>query len=303
MGVPDYESIMLPLLEFVGDRREHSLREAYNVLADRLSLSNEQRRELLPSGMQPVFENRVGWAKTYLLKAGLLDSPRRGWFAITERGSELLNERPPKIDSVVLRRYPEFREFKESTRTTDERTDVASAKDAEQTPTELLEHAYQKLRKTLAQELLMQVKSCSPAFFEKLVVDLLLAMGYGGTVEDAGQVVGKSGDEGIDGVIKEDRLGLDVIYVQAKRWDKVVGRPEVQRFVGALQGKRARKGVLITTSSFSGDAMDYARGIDSKVVLIDGERLAELMIDYDVGVSKVDAYVMKRVDADYFSEE
>jgi restriction system protein len=300
MSVPDFQSIMLPLLRFSADGKEHRIRDTYGKIADEFSLDEHDREALLPSGKMSVLTNRVQWAKTYLVKAGLLESPQRGVIRITDRGRKTLAENPEKLDIAFLNQYPEFVEFR-TAKAADENPIEEKAQD--QTPDELLEDAYEQLRNALAADVLDQVKQASPAFFEKLVVDLLVAMGYGGAIEDAGKVTGKSGDEGIDGIIKEDRLGLDVIYLQAKRWDNVVSRPEVQKFAGALQGQRAKKGVFVTTSTFSSEAQAFAAGLDSKVVLIDGKRLAGLMIDFDIGVSKLNTYTTKRIDTDYFAEE
>jgi restriction system protein len=299
MTIPDFQTIMLPLLELAGDGREHSFREAVETLAERLGLSEDERKELLPSGRQPTFDNRVGWARTYLAQAGLLEAPRRGWFRITDRGREVLGEAPARITVEFLERFEEFRSFRERRRPQGGRPTPGPSPEA--SPEEALEEAHQQLRRALMAELLKLVKASSPAFFERLVIDVLLAMGYGGSRAEAGRAIGRSGDEGIDGVISEDRLGLDVIYVQAKRWEHPVGRPEVQRFAGALQGHRARKGVFITTSNFTREAQDYASSIDSKVVLIDGETLVGLMIDHGVGVSTVASYDLKKVDQDYFT--
>lgn len=293
---------MLPLLRFAGDGTEHSLRDAIEALASEFKLSDEERRELLPSGQQEVFANRVGWARTYMKKAGLLRTTRRGFFQITDRGQSVLAQRPAQIDCKFLDQYPEFRDFRVLRKqpTTNGET---HEEDQTRTPEEALERAYQNLRADLAAELLSQIKQSPPALFERLVVELLVKMGYGGTRKDAGRAIGKSGDEGIDGIIKEDRLGLDIIYIQAKRWDNTVGRPEIQKFAGALQGQRARKGIFITTSDFSQEAHDYASRIDSKIVLIDGEELAQMLIDHNVGVAPVANYEVKRVDSDYFTEQ
>jgi len=261
---------MLPLLQFAGDRKEHSLREAIEALADEFNLTDGERRELLPSGQQATFDNRVGWARTYMKKAGLVESTRRGYFRITERGLDVLRRNPPEINIAYLNQFPEFVEFKAPRR---DKVDEAREPDVSetQTPEEEIEAAYQRVRQGLATELLQTIKSCSPAFFERLVIDLLVRMGYGGTRKDAGQAVGRSGDGGIDGIIKEDRLGLGILYIQAKRWDNPVGRPEIQKFAGALQGQRAKKGIFITTSAFSKAANDYVSRIESKIVLIDGD--------------------------------
>lgn len=303
MGVPDFQSLMLPLLRIAADGREHSLVEARDRLAAEFKLSDADREEPLPSGRQPKFYNRVAWAKSYLQQAGLLVSPRRGHFQITPRGRDALNSPPPRIDIKFLEQYPEFVEFRTPKGGVEAApSEVPSSTQEPETPEEALEAAHLKMRAGLASELLERVKAASPQFFERLVVELLLRMGYGGSRQDAGQAIGKAGDEGIDGVISEDRLGLDVVYLQAKKWDGTVGRPEIQRFVGALHGKRAKKGVFITTGSFSVEATAYVDHIDPKVVLIDGRRLAELMIDFDVGVNTAATYTIKRIDSDYFDE-
>lgn len=304
MAIPDYQSLMLPLLDFAADGREHPLREARETLASRLGLSAEERAELLPSGRQPVFDNRVAWAKTYLQQAELLSSPRRGHFQITDRGRAVLAEKPAKIDVKFLDRFPEFVEFRTSGQK-DKPVDTVKTNECREnsTPEEMLESAHQQIRSDLAADLIRRIKDSPPSFFERLVVELLVKMGYGGSRKDAGKALGKSGDEGIDGIINEDRLGLDNIYIQAKRWEGTVGRPEIQKFVGALHGRRARKGVFLTTGSFSAEAHDYVSRIDPKVVLIDGRELAELMIDFGLGVTTTTTYEIKRVDSDYFGEE
>jgi len=304
VAIPDYQSIMLPLLNLLKDEKEHSLREVSDKLADVFNLSDDELKALLPSGQQAIFMNRVGWARTYLKKASLIESIKRSFFKISKRGIDVLKQNPSAVNVKFLEQYPEFVEFKESSKK--EKNTLSNSEieiTNQQTPEESLEYGYQKIRQNLAQELINRIKGCSPSFFEKLVVELLVKMGYGGSLHDAGKAVGKSGDEGIDGIIKEDRLGLDVIYIQAKRWDKgTVGRPEIQRFVGALHGQRAKKGIFITTSIFSNDAKDYVSKIDSKLVLIDGGELAQLMIDYGIGVSNVTSYDIKRIDSDYFEE-
>jgi len=294
---------MLPLLLLASDGQEHSLREAIEKLADEFDLNDKERKELLPSGSQATFDNRVGWARTYMKKAGLVESTRRGYFRITSKGQEALEENPKRINVKFLERYPEFRQFRtRSTPKAQKGGGATSEVPAEQTPVEAIETAYEAIRRGLVGDLLEQTMGCSPDFFERLVVDLLVRMGYGGTRKDAGRAVGKSGDEGIDGIINEDRLGLEVVYIQAKRWKGTVGRPEIQKFVGALHGQNARKGIFITTSEFSDGAVQYANGLSDKVVLIDGEMLANLMIDHGVGVSLQRSYEVKRVDSDYFSE-
>jgi restriction system protein len=309
MAIPDYQTIMLPLLRFASDGREHRFRDAVERLASEFEITDEERAELLPSGTAPLFDNRVGWARTYLKQAGLLLSPKRGLFKITESGRALLAENPRQIDVALLDRYEPFREFRSRRRHENEGDVEPEIKPFEQesasdqTPEDALAGAYQKFRRNIEVEVLDQVRAASPAFFERLVIDLLVAMGYGGSRQDAGRAIGRSGDEGIDGIIKEDKLGLDAIYVQAKRWEGTVGRPEIQKFAGALQGQRATKGVFITTSEFSREAEEYANVISSKIILIDGERLAGLMVDHNVGVTPVGLYELKRVDSDYFEGE
>lgn len=298
MPIPDYQSIMLPLLKYVADGEEHSLREAVESLGDEFQLSDEERRELLQSG-QPTFGNRVGWARTYLKKAGLVEPTRRGSFRITDRGKQVLSKDPPKIDVKFLEQFPEFIEFKQGHK----EKKVIPPPPFDETPEEALESAYQKLQEGLALDLIQNIKECSPAFFERLVIDVLVKMGYGGSRKEAGQAIGRASDGGIDGIIKEDKLGLDIIYIQAKRWEATVGRPEIQKFAGALQGQRARKGIFITTSNFSKEALDYVNNIDTKIILIDGERLSGLMIDHNVGTSPVASYEVKKIDTDYFIEE
>lgn len=303
MAVPDYQSLMLPLLKYAGDNEEHKIRNAIEHLAEELRLSEEERRELLPSGQQAVFNNRIGWACTYLKKAGLLDSGKKGYFSITQRGLDVLKENPASIDVNYLKQYKEFNAFYNKDKPTlidkPEIPEIERKKDLN--PEEFLEIAYQELHNELVSEILSAVKKCSPAFFESTVIDVLTKMGYGGSRADAGKAVGKSHDGGIDGIIKEDRLGLDVIYIQAKRWEGTVPRPEIQKFAGALIGKKAKKGVFITTSTFSREAIEYAN-FTGNIVLIDGETLARLMIEYDVGVSKVKFYDVKKIDTDYFDD-
>lgn len=303
MTIPDFQTIMLPLLNFASDGEEHRFRDAVEALAEHFHLNPEERLELLPSGRYPVFDNRVGWASTYMKKAGLMEGPRRGSLKITSRGLSVLKGQPEALNSKFLERYPEFVAFRSKNSQPKSTQLKPTVEDAEEkTPIEAIEIAYQTIRNNLVAELLQQIKDCSPGFFESLVVEVLVKMGYGGTRKDAGEVLGRSGDEGVDGVINEDRLGLDVIYIQAKRWEGTVSRPEIQKFVGALLGKQARKGVFITTSDFSKQAKDYASAIESSVVLIDGEALAGLMIDYNVGTAVESSYEIKRVDSDYFDE-
>jgi len=299
--VPDYQTLMLPLLKVAGDGQEHALSEVIESLAAQFNLTPDERNQLLPSGRQPIFENRVGWARTYLKKAGLLETTARGKFRITPRGLQILENNMTRIDVKFLAQFPEFVEFRLRSPKSDAQQTVEE--EEPDTPEETLEQGYQNLRRALAQELLERVKSSPPRFFEKLVVDLLVAMGYGGSRKDAGQAVGQTGDGGIDGIINEDKLGLDVVCVQAKRWEAAVGRPIVQAFAGSLEGHRARKGVLITTSHFTQEAKDYVNRIERKIVLIDGQQLAELMMDYGIGVTRAAQYDVKKIDLDYFGEE
>lgn len=294
---------MLPLLEKASDGNERSMSDFRDALAEVFGLSSEEREELLPSGTQPVFTNRVAWACIYLQRAGLLERPRRGRYRITERGGSVLKEKPGKIDIKYLQQFPEFIKFREIKK--QEKGPVGGIGEEEKftSPEETLESAYQELKHNLATDIVQTLKDCSSQFFERLVIDVLLKMGYGGSRKEAGEAIGRAGDEGIDGIIKEDKLGLDIIYIQAKRWDSTVGRPEIQKFAGALQGQRARKGIFITTSDFSKDAIQYVNNIDSKIILIDGRRLAELMIEHNVGVSTVASYQIKKIDSDYFIEE
>ena len=303
MSIPDFQSIMLPLLKLSGDGKEHSIHELLDKLTVEFSLSTQEVNELLPSGKQTTFYNRVSWARTYLSKSGLLEMSRRSYYRITPRGITALKTNPSGVNMKYLEQYPEYVEFREKEghrRKTQGNNSEISIETETKTPEEILEDAYQEIRDNLAQELLTLVKKSLPAFFERLVVELLVNMGYGGSRQEAARAIGQTGDEGIDGIIDEDRLGLDSIYIQAKRWDNVIGRPEIQKFVGALMGKHARKGVFITTSSFSSEATTFVSNIDFKVILIDGKRLAEFMIDYDVGVTPMTSYQLKRVDLDYF---
>jgi restriction system protein len=302
--IPDYQTLMLPLLKAVADGKEYKLNEIVEILSKLFNLSTIERSELLPSGQTFVFGSRVGWARTYLKKSGLIDSPKRGTIILTNRGKEVLSDSPSKIDVKFLKRFPEFIEF-QSAKKEEGESQIITQNDnkIEDTPEEQIESGYLRIRKSLEQEVLTKLKSIHPSFFEKIVVELLVKMGYGGSIAEAGRATKYTNDEGIDGIIKEDKLGLDVIYIQAKRWEGTVPRPEIQKFVGALAGQRAKKGVFITTSSFSKDAVSYASQMDTKIVLIDGEQLAQYMIDYNLGVSIQNTYEIKKIDFDYFEEE
>jgi restriction system protein len=302
MPVPDFQSFFKPLLDIASDGNEHSIREVRDQIAQAMGISEEDRGEKLASGTQTKFDNRIGWAKSYFVQARVLESTRRGYFQITDRGRELHREGMQRIDVHVLNRYPEFVEFHTAERSQiDEAQNVLAQAIA--TPEETLQQAYQGIRQQLASDLIDRVKANSAQFFERLVVELMVAMGYGGSIEDAGQAIGHAGGEGVDGIIKEDRLGLDVIYVQAKKWEGTVGRPEIQRFVGALHGRRAKKGVFITTGRFSEEARSYVETIDPKVILIDYKALANHMIDFNLGVASASTYEIKRIDSDFFAEE
>ena len=285
------------MLRFCKDGRDYTNREILDALANYYTLTDDERKQLLPSGQQRVFDNRVAWARAHMKMAGLLENTKRGVFHITTRGKEVLSQNLTGINLNFLRQYPEYQEAREKPK------DSLPTKEEEvQTPEEQIEQAYELLRENLSSELLSQLKTASPAFFEKVVVDVLVKMGYGGSLKDAGKAIGRSRDEGIDGIINEDRLGLDSIYIQAKKWDGTISRPEIQKFAGALQGKRARKGVFITTSDFSAGAREFVTNIDSKIILIDGKQLAGLMIEYGVGVSNEAVYELKKLDSDFFSD-
>ena len=304
MNIPDFQTVMLPIMEIAADKNVYPMRDLVNKLIDKYGLSDEEKKELLPSGKQTVFENRIGWAKTHLKKAGLLIYPKRGCIQITERGQSLLNKKFDRIDMGTLKQFDEYNEFIKMTNVTKD-DEVTITEIDTHTPEEIMESAFQNIKRTLADEILDKIRNVTPTFFEKLVVDLLVKMGYGGSVKDAGKAIGKTNDEGIDGTIKEDKLGLDVIYIQAKRWKdgNSVGRPELHKFVEALAGQGAKKGIFITASTFTKEALDYTPKNETKIILIDGIQLAELLIEYNVGVSNQQMYEIKKIDNDYFDEE
>ncbi len=305
MPIPTYDKCMLPLLDFASDGQEHHIRDAIEALARYFELSEIERRERLPSGKKFKFDDRVQWANTYLKKAGMLISVRRGVFQITERGYAALDTNATNIDRDYLMQFPEFVEFSTPTpNSTFSAADQLPEGQNEQTPEEILDSSYRTLRKQLAQELLDAIMDNDPGFFEELVVELIVAMGYGGSVEDAGKAIGRPGDGGVDGVINEDKLGLDVIYIQAKRWaqEQVVGRPIVDAFAGSMLRAGVSKGILMTTSHFSKDAVDQVKDFkQQKIILIDGETLTNLMIDYTIGVTPAKTYIVSRIDNDYFN--
>ena len=294
---------MLPLLKSISDGQTYLFRDVIEKLAVDFKLTDKERNELLPSGQQAVFDNRVGWARTYLKKAGLIESNKRGTLQITQRGLDALKQNSKEIDVTFLEQFSEFVEFKNINRKQIDEKKAETEIETEKTPEELLEFAYQNIRQNLSQELIEIIKNCSPRFFENLVIDLLLKMGYGGSRKDAGEAIGRTGDGGIDGIIKEDKLGLDIIYIQAKRWQNQVPVKEIRDFAGSLLGKKAKKGIFITTSNFPQNAYDYVEDIEHKIILIDGQRLAELMIEHNVGVSTQRIFDIKKLDSDYFSED
>jgi len=305
--IPDYQTLMLPLLRFISDSNIHNTKDAVKELAEVFNLSEEELNEWLPSKKQKTFHNRVHWAKAHLKMAGAVENVSKGNFKITDRGKEILSQNPGSINvKYLMNVFPDYSDRVNSFRYKKKEDIVATptiTDEIEETPEEQIENGYTSIRKNLEQELLSKLKSIHPSFFERIVVELLVKMGYGGSIEEAGKATRYTNDEGIDGIIKEDKLGLDVIYIQAKRWEGTVSRPEIQKFVGALAGQRAKKGVFITTSNFSKEAITYAVQMDTKIVLIDGETLAQYMIDYNLGVSVQNIYEIKKIDSDYFEED
>ncbi len=303
MAIPDFQTLMLPFLKTVEDGNEHPFKDLVTKLAVEFKLTQDELAEMLPSRRAPTFYNRVAWTKFYLKKAGLITQVKRSYLSITAQGKKVLDSKPTLINIKFLEQFPEYSAFKEENITENSTETKSIDAELKSTPEEILESAYEKLNSSLVVEILENIMQCSPSFFERLVVELLIAMGYGGTRVGAGRAIGQSGDGGIDGIIDEDRLGLDSIYIQAKRWEGVVGRPEIQKFVGALQGQRAHKGVFITTSEFTKEAQEYVKNINNKVVLINGFALARLMIENSVGVSTATTYQVKKIDSDYFVDE
>lgn len=309
MPIPDYQTLMLPLLDFIDDAQSHTTQEAVEHLSKAFNLTEEELNQWLPSKTAKTFNNRVHWAKAHLKMAEAIENISKGTFRITERGRSILTNKPQSVTvKYLMSLFPDYEDritgFRTKKKEDDPAKPVQYDKENEQeTPAELIESGYQKIRKALEDEILAKLKSVHPSFFERIVVELLVKMGYGGSIQDAGRAIGKSGDEGIDGTIKEDKLGLDVIYVQAKRWEGVVGRPELHKFVGALAGQGAKKGIFITTSSFTKEAELYSPKNETKMVLIDGTKLAQYMIDHNLGVSVQNTYEIKRIDTDYFDED
>ena len=301
MSIPDFQKLMFPLLTILDDEQEHTIISCVQELSDRFELTLEERNQKLPSGRQTYIANRIAWAATHLSKAKLIARTGRGRVRIQSRGLESLRSGTEYIGMKYLDQFPEYQAFRNTTNAPDDKPQL-TLDTAETTPVELLETNYAIINGELTESLLEILKKVAPAFFEQVVVDLLVAMGYGGSRADAGQAVGGSGDGGIDGIIKEDQLGLDFVYIQAKRWNGPVSRPIVQAFAGSLEGQRANKGVLITTSHFTQEAIEYVSKIAKRIVLIDGKRLSALMIEHGVGVAEIASYTIKRIDADYFGE-
>ncbi len=301
MAIPDYETLMLPILKLLADKKSRKTSELVKSMIGEFNISPEDAKELIPSGRAKLINNRVGWACTYLRKAGLIESPQRAMNEITSDGLEALKIAPAKIDNKFLLRYKKFQEFREDKNESTESTSDTEDTLNEKTPEEIIGIQSQIINKSVGRDLLDIISGIEPDAFEQLVVDLLLAMGYGGTVEDAGSAIGKTNDGGIDGVIKEDVLGLDTIFIQAKRWKGTIPIKEVRDFAGALLSKRSNKGVFITTSTFPESAHDFVKSIDRKIILIDGVRLTSLMIKYNLGVSTKETIDIKEIDTDYFT--
>lgn len=304
MAIPPTKLIKLPILELLADKNEHTLSETIEFVAKKLDVSDEDRMQLVPSGLQQTLKARVTWAVSELRNALLLENieNKRGIFKITQRGLDILKEKPKIIDSKFLKRFSEYRHFLGL-----EKDEISTAEEEisefDESPIEIIEENYQKMKREWIQNILTLVRKCSPDSFERLVVQLIVQMGYGGTIADAGKAIGRQGDEGIDGIIKEDELGFEKIYVQAKRWDSSVGRPKLQEFVGALHGQKAKKGLFITSGNFTKDALEYKDKIDDKtIILIDGNKLAEYMIRYNLGVSTTNVFEIKQIDSDFFEE-
>lgn len=307
--IPDYQSLMRPVLACAA-AGETKIGDAVEQLADKLGLTPDERAQLLPSGKQTMFANRVHWAKTYLVKAGLAEGTRRGYYRITPRGQAALADTAATINNAYLDQFREFQDFKVKVNEADGTTAAApaqvsapfSAQVGAETPDEALRKAHAAITGALAADLLDRVRQATPAFFERLIVELLLAMGYGGTSEEAGRALGQSGDDGVDGVIDQDPLGVDQIFVQAKRYAEGnnIGAGAIRDFYGALSLKKAHKGIFVTTSAFSQPAIDTARGLGSRIVLIDGLQLSRLMIRYNVGCRDEDVLHLKKVDEDFF---
>ena len=301
MAIPSFQKIFLPFLQLLSDGKEHEMAKILESMEGHFALSTAEKEELLPSGQSTRMRNRVGWCRTHLAKAGLIERIDWGVYRITDAGTKVLIAPPSRFDLKFLDTIPEHKTWFHTPRGDKPETKTERVTD-ESPPDERIEEAIEQINDSLAAELQQTMAKMDPFRFEQLVLDLLSKMGYGGSRKEAAKITKKSNDEGIDGIINEDRLGLNVIYVQAKRWQNSVGRKEIQSFVGALAGQQASKGVFITTSAFHQTATDYAEGLAQKVILIDGVRLAQLMIEHDIGVSTSQSFSIKRLDAEYFSE-
>lgn len=311
MAIPDFQSFFYPVLKYSSEHNEISLNEIREFLTQHFTLTYEEKAERVTSGAQTKFDNRIYWTKSYFAKAKLIENTKRSHFKITDRGRSFLAKFSDYISINDLKTIREFRDFNEGTTSTDEQNQTTTITITEtiptidtKTPLEKLEESYQFIKRELASVLLEKIRSNTWQFFEDLVIDLMVKMGYGGSRNKAGESIKRTNDEGIDGIINEDKLGLDVIYLQAKMWkeETIIGRPEIQKFVGALHGQRAKKGVFITTTSFANTAIEYVKSIDPKVILIDGETLTNLMIEYNVGVTGIETYQIKKIDLDYFEK-
>lgn len=300
MAVPDYQTLMLPVLTALSDGQACTAAALRDRVAEAIDLTEADRAERIPSGSR-VFDSRVHWAVTYMTQAGLLDRPKRGVVELTDRGRRLLDTSPTRVDNDVLSQFPEFVEFMSRSSRTRTRTPESAETDVATTPRERLAHGVDEANAAVSTELLTRIRKREPAFLEELVLELLTAMGYGGR-EGAAEHLGQSGDQGLDGVIRQDALGLDRVYVQAKRYsaDRSIGRPDIQGFVGALHGAQADRGIFITTSRFTAEAQDYAERVPARIVLIDADRLGELLVRHDIGVQAEETFVLKRIDEDYF---
>jgi len=295
MSIPDYESIMLPVLQFIKDGNVYKTRSIVEYIIELFKISPEEAKELIPSGRAKLIDNRVGWACTHLRKAGLIDSPQRGLNQITEEGKMVVTSSTDKVTAKYLAQFSKYNDFKKI-----ENKEISKEEENDRTPEEIIGIQNEILRSSLKFDLLDFLGKVDPARFEQIIIDLLIAMGYGGTVEDAGEAIGQTNDGGIDGVIKEDVLGLDAIFIQAKRWQNTVPIKEIRDFAGALLSKKSTKGIFIATSSFPESAYEFVNNIERKIILIDGNRLAELMIKYNIGVTKKDVIEIKEIDGDYF---
>jgi restriction system protein len=293
---------MLPILEFIGKNDDVSMKILKEGMIKRFNITNEEQEQKTSNGKQFTYYNRIAWAISYLRMAGLIFYPQKGIYKISDQGKNVLKNPPDKISITYLKQFDGFTKNRYPVKTKKANIDDTEQEITEKTPDELFELSYTQIVNNLKEQLKQKINECNSYFFEQIVLDLLLKMGYGGSENDSGELTQKSNDEGIDGIIKEDKLGLDKIYIQAKKWEKSVGRPEIQKFVGALHGKRAKKGVFITTSEFSKDAYDYANNLDVAVILIDGEKLSQYMVENELGISLKHNYKIYSIDNDYFEE-